>query len=171
MKTGKGQRGFSLVEFLIATSIVACAVLGVAAMFPAAMRSVVVGGETTKATMLAQAMMDIIRSEPFDVLVARYDGLDTRALTVACPLDETSAPPPYDDYTKKKWTCDLRLTGARGTSQGLPGAHGRVRVECVDLGGAAVACPSGLRRVTVGVLWGESSLRSVSLVSHVTRVE
>ncbi len=170
MKTAAGDRGFSLVEFLIATSIVAFAVLGVAAMFPAAMRSVVAGGETTKATMLAQAMTDIIRSEPFDVLVARYDGLDTRTPAVTCPLDETSAPPPYDDYTRQKWACDLRLTGARGSGPGLPGGYGRVRVECVDPGGAAVACPSGQRRVTVSVFWGESGIRSMSLVSHVARI-
>jgi len=165
-----GPRGLTIVEFLVATSIVAFAILGVASMFPAALRTVMRGGETTKAIMLVQAMADIIRSEPFDVLVARYDNLDTQALTVSCPLDETSAPPPYDDYTKKKWACDLRLTGAQDSGQGLPGASGRVRVECVDAGGAVVACPNGLRRVTVSVLWGESPPRSVSVVSNVARI-
>ncbi len=170
MRRRTGPRGLSLVEFLVATSIVTVALLGVAAMFPAALRTVIRGGETTKATVLAQAMADIIRSEPFDVLVARYNGLNTRTLAVSCPLDETSAPPPYDDYTQKKWACDLLRTGAQDSGQGLPDASGRVRVECVDAGGASVACPAGLRRVTVSVLWGGSLARSVSVVSHVARI-
>ena len=166
----RGPCGLTIVEFLVATSIVAFAILGVASMFPAALRTVMRGGETTKAIMLVQAMADIIRSEPFDVLVARYDNLDTQSLSVSCPLDETGLPPPYDDYTKKKWACDLRLTGAQDSGRGLPGASGRVRVECVDAGGAVVTCPNGLRRVTVSVSWGESPSRSVSVVSHVARI-
>ena len=170
MTGSRRPRGLTLVEFLVATSIAAFAFLGVASMFPAALRIVIRGGETTKATMLAQAMADIIQSEPFDVLVARYNNLNTQTLAVSCPLDETSAPPPYDDYTKKKWACDLLLTGAQDSGQGLPGASGRVRVECMDAGGATVACPAGLRRVTVSVFWGESPPRSVSVVSHVARI-
>ena len=169
--TRRGEpRGLSIVEFLVATSIVAFALLGVASMFPAALRTVIRGGETTKATMLAQAMADIIQSEPFDVLVAHYNNLHTQTLTVSCPLNETSTPPPYADYTKEKWACDLLLTGAQDSGQGLPGASGRVRVECVDAGGAAAVCPAGLRRVTVSVFWGGSPPRSVSVVSNVVRI-
>lgn len=163
-------RGFTLVEFLIATSIVSFAMLGVASMFPAAMRSVIAGGEVTKATMLAQEMADIIRSEPFDVLGARYDNVDTGTLSVSCPLDETSTPPPYADYTAKRWACDLQLTGARDSGRGLRGAYGRVRVDCVDESGAVVTCPSSLQRVTVTVFWGDDGSRSVSLTSHVARI-
>ena len=170
MTRSGGGRGLTIVEFLIATSILAFALLGVASMFPAALRTVIRGGETTKATLLAQEMADIIRSEPFDVLVARYNNLNTQTLAVSCPLDETSAPPPYDDYTKKKWACDLLLTGAQDSGQGLPGASGRVRVECVDAAGAVVACPAGLRRVTVSVFWGGSAPRSVSVTSNVARI-
>lgn len=169
MSRGGGSHGLTIVEFLVAASIAAFAILGVASMFPAALSTVVRGGQATKATMLAQGMADIIRSEPFDVLVARYDNLDTQALDVSCPLDETSAPPPYDDYTKKKWACDLHLTGAQDSGQGLPRASGRVRVECVDASGALVVCPSGLRRVTVTVRWGENPSHAVSVVSHVAR--
>jgi len=163
-------RGFTLVEFLIATSIVSFAMLGVASMFPAAMRTVIAGGEVTKATMLAQEMTDIIRSEPFDVLGARYNNLDTGTLSVSCPLDEVSAPPPYADYIAKRWACDLHLTGARDSGRGLRDAYGRVRVDCVDGGGAVVACPSALQRVTVTVFWGDGGSRSVSLTSHVARI-
>jgi Tfp pilus assembly protein PilV len=170
MRCPAEPRGLSIVEFLVATSIVAFAILGVASMFPAALRSVIAGGEMTKATMLAQAMTDIIRSEPFDVLEARYNNLDTRTLGVSCPLDEASMPPPYDGYTAKRWACDLLMTGALDSGQGLPGAYGRVSVECVDGSGAAAACPSSLRRVTVTVFWGQSGSRSVSAVSHVARI-
>jgi prepilin-type N-terminal cleavage/methylation domain-containing protein len=165
-----GPRGLTLVEFLIATAIVSFAMLGVASMFPAALRSVIAGGETTKATMLVQAMTDIIRSEPFDLIDARYKNLNTQTLSVSCPLDEVGAPPPYDDYIAKRWACDLHMTGARDSGQGLSGAYGRVSVACVDASGTTVACPSALRRVTVTVFWGESGSRSVSLVSHVARI-
>jgi Tfp pilus assembly protein PilV len=158
------------VEFLIATSIVSFAMLGVASMFPAAMRSVIAGGEMTKATMLAQEMTDIIRSEPFEVLAARYNNVNTGALSVSCPLDEAGTPPPYPDYTLKRWACDLQMSGARDSGRGLPGAYGQVSVACVDASGAAVACPSSLQRVTVTVFWGEMVSRSVSLISHVARI-
>lgn len=139
-------------------------------MFPAAMRSVIAGGEMTKATMLAQGMTDIIRSEPFDVLGARYGHVDTGALTVSCPFDEASASPPSSDATLGRWACDLRWAGSLESGRGLPGASGRVRVECVDASGATTACPSSLQRVTVTVSWGEVTSRSVSLVSHVARI-
>jgi hypothetical protein len=158
------------VEFLIATAIVSFALLGVASMFPAALRSVVAGGQITRATLLVQEMTDIIRSEPFDSIQARYDNLNTQTLSVSCPLDEVGAPPPYDDYTAKRWACDLRMSGAQDSGQGLPGASGAVRVECVDVAGVTVTCPSGLRRVTVSVSWGDGGSRSVSLVSSVARI-
>ena len=162
-------RGLTIVEFLIATSIFACATLGVASMFPAALRTVIQGGEMTKATLLVQAMADIIRSEPFDTLVARYNNFNTQALSVSCPLNEATTPPPYADYTKQKWACDLLLTGARDSGQGLPGAYGQVTVACVDGNGAAAACPSSLRRVTVSVFWGAGGSHRVSVVSDVAR--
>lgn len=157
-------------EFLIATAIVSFAMLGVASMFPVAMRSVIAGGETTKASMLAQAMTDIIRSEPFEVIRARYNNRDTGSLAVSCPLDEATTPPPYPDYTLKRWACDLQMVGARDSGRGLPGAHGSVRVECVDGTGAPTACPADLQRVTVTVAWGDAISRSVSLISHVARI-
>ncbi len=165
-----GRRGVTLIELLIATSIVTFALLGVASMFPAALRSVIAGGELTKATMLAQAMTDIIRSEPFDLLVTRYNNLNTRTLNVSCPLDEVGTPPPYDGYTAKRWACDLHLSGARDSGQGLPGAFGQVRVECRDEAGAPAACPSRIRRVTVTVSWGDNGARSVDVVSDVARI-
>jgi len=163
-------RGFTLVEFLMATSIAAFATLGIASMFPTALRSVIAGGEITKATTLVQAMTDIIRSESFENIEARYNHFDTQTLDVSCPLDGGGAGPLPEDYAKKKWTCDLRMTGAHDTGQGLPGGYGQVSVDCVDASGAPVACPSTLRRVIVTVFWGESGSQSVSLVSNVARI-
>jgi len=168
-RTGR-PRGFTLVEFLMATSIAAFATLGIASMFPTALRTVVAGGEITKATTLVQAMTDIIRSESFEIIEARYNHLDTQTLNVSCPLNEGGAGPLPDDYAKKKWTCDLRMTGAQDTGQGLPDGYGRVNVDCVDASGMPAACSSNLRRVIVSVFWGESGSHSVSLVSHVARI-
>ena len=43
--------GLTLIEVLFALSVLAFALLGVAGMFPSAMRSVSVGGQMTKATI------------------------------------------------------------------------------------------------------------------------
>ena len=149
--------GVTLVEFLIATSIMAFVALGVAGMFPAAFRSVVVGGQVTKATVLAQEMMDMIRNDPFDSLVSRYNGFNTNSLSVTCPLADVDK-----GDTKKKWKCDLLADTVKTGGRGLPAAYGTV----------AVTSPmADLLRVTVTVFWDRNGARSVNLVTYVARAE
>jgi Tfp pilus assembly protein PilV len=180
MSRGKAREGLTLVEVLIATSVIAFAALGVASMFPAAFNSVLAGGQVTKATMLAQAMIDMIKSEPFDVLQSRYDGLNTAALTgMTCPaeLHAFSSPDDYrQNFNKMKWWCDLQPSAAQDVGQslplgqGLPAGYGAVSVECVDASGATGACSAtDVRRVTVTVFWGLNGSRSVGLVANVAR--
>lgn len=149
----------------------AITLLGVAGMFPAAFRSVVAGGQVTKATTLTQEMGDMIRNEPFDSLVTRYNGFDTRNLTVTCPVTASG----YDaDYNKKKWTCDILATTAQGSGQGLPSGYGTVAVACLNADGTtntAVPCPTDLRRVTVTVTWNREASQFVSLITYVARAE
>ncbi len=168
-KRRTGWAGLTLVELLFAISVTAMTGLGVAGMFPAAFRSVVSGGQVTKATILAQAMVDMIRNDPFDTLVSRYNGFDTRGLTVACPV----APGGFDPaYNKKKWTCDLLATTAQSSGRGLPSGFGTVSVACLNADGTSGTCNStDLRLVTVVVTWGSQGSRSVSLVSYVARTE
>jgi len=166
---GAGRAGLTLIEFLFAISVTAMTALGIAGMFPAALRSVVSGGQVTKATVLAQAMTDAIRNDPFDTLVSRYNGLDTNNLSVTCPVTATA----YDaDFNKKKWKCDLVATTAQLSGRGLPAAYGTVAVACLNASGTTnttVPCPTDLRRLTVTVTWDRQGARSVSLITYVAR--
>lgn len=174
---GSNRPGLTLVETLFAVSILAFALLGVAGMFPSAMRSVQSGGQTTKATMLAREMIDMIRADAFNSLVATYNNFDTSTLTVTCPVAQTIPPAtPDPNYNKKKWTCDIAASGTLNTGQGLAGGRGTVAVACVyfntttpfaemsDLG-----CTMNTRKVTVTLTWGPQQSYSVSLVTYVAQ--
>ncbi len=183
MDVRPGLTGLTLIEVLFAVSVLAFVLLGVAGMFPSAMRSVHGGGHTTKATMLAREMIDMIRADSFDSLVSRYDGLDSRALAVTCPATPPTPSNPDPDYNKKKWTCDMAASGTRDSGQGLPSGRGTVSVACVNFGNTSpfkesdIACPTPdptdntTRKVTVTVTWGAQASRSVSLVTYVTRIQ
>ncbi len=178
-----GLTGLTLIEVLFAVSVLAFALLGVVGMFPSAMRSVHGGGQTTKATMLAREMIDMIRADTFDSLVSRYDGFDSSKLAVTCPATPPIPSRPDPDYNKRKWTCDIAASGTRDTGQGLPGGRGTVSVACVNFGNTSpfnesnIACPTPnptdntTRKVTVTVTWGAQASRSVSLVTYVTRTQ
>lgn len=169
MRTGGrlGHAGFTLIELLFAMAVTTFAALGVAGMFPAALRSVVVGGQVTKATSLAQEMADMIRADTF-ANVAAYHGTDTRP-SLACPT-----PPATDCANKRKWKNDIPATTAQSAGRGLPEGYGTVAVLCVNPDGtpnAASPCPTDLRRVTVTVTWDRQGSRSLSLVTYVARTE
>ena len=175
---GASRPGLTLIEVLFAISVLAFALLGVAGMFPSAMRSVQSGGETTKATMLAREMIDMIRADAFDSLVSRYNSADTSKLTVTCPVTPPTPSTPDPDYNKKKWVCDIAASGTRDTGQGLPGGRGTIAVTCVDFNTTApfneisdAGCTKNTRKVTVWITWGAQGSRAVSLVSYVTRTE
>jgi prepilin-type N-terminal cleavage/methylation domain-containing protein len=179
MRAGRriDRPGFTLIELLFAVSIMAFALLGVAGMFPAAYRSVMAGGHESKATALARQMLEEIRADAFDSLVSRYNALDTRSLTVTCPVPLPTPSSPDPDYNKKKWACDLRPTGTAdpgpdNSGQGLPAGYGAVTVACVNPDGSSGSCGgTDLRRVTVTVSWESRVSRSISLVSYVGRLE
>jgi type IV pilus modification protein PilV len=173
-----GPQGLTLIEVLFALSILAFALLGVAGMFPSAMRSVQGGGETTKATVLARGMIDMIRADAFDSLVSQYNNFDTRTLTVTCPVTPPTPSSPDANYNKKKWTCDIAASGTRDTGQGLPGGRGTIAVACVDFNATSPfqeksdsGCTKDTRKVTVTVTWGIQGSRSVSMVTYVARTE
>ena len=179
-------RGVTLIEFLFAVTITAFVGLGVASMFPAALRSVMRGGNLTKATALTREMAEMIRTEPFDALLTTpnagnnwtgYNSFDTRNLTVTCPPSTpVSGGTSYDPvYLKKKWTCDIVPDGTLATGKGLPGrlpvAYGTVTAVCLNPSGtinASSPCPTDIRRVTVTITW-DSGARSITLTTNVSR--
>jgi len=101
--------------------------------------------------------------------VSRYNGFDSRTLSVTCPFSSSL----FDaNAIKKKWKCDLLATEAQLTGRGLPDAYGTSSVSCLNADGTAGACGStDLRRVTVMVAWGRGGSRFVSLVTYVARTQ
>jgi len=63
------QTGFSLIELLIGMSLMAVALLSIAAMFSTGYSDVHAGGKTTMATAAARQMIEDIQTLPFDRLV------------------------------------------------------------------------------------------------------
>lgn len=88
---GQGQRtddrGFTLVEVLIAGTLLAVALLAIASMFPTAYSNVEYGGRRTKAVTLAQQKMEALRAGNFPPSTTgspeTVDGIYTRAWTVS----------------------------------------------------------------------------------------
>jgi len=181
-----GPAGLTLIEFLFATSVIAFVGLGVAGMFPTAFRSVLMGGQITKATTLARSMAEMVQTEPFETLTwtpsagthfAGVHAFDTRS---ASQVPSDSGCPPsigttYDgrnSYNKRKWRCDLEGEGAQTTGKGLSGGYGIVSVACVNPDGTvngATPCPTDLRRIAIEVHWDRQVSRVVNVVTHVLR--
>ena len=63
------QAGFSLIELLIGMSLMAVALLSIAAMFSTGYNDVHAGGRTTMGTSAARQMIEDIQTLPFDRLV------------------------------------------------------------------------------------------------------
>ena len=184
-----GRPGLTLLEILFAIVVMAVALLGVASMFPAALRSVMTGGQTSKATMLAREMIEMIQVDAFDNLDTNYQGFSTSSLmpglmenppAFTCPVKTPPAPGAFvgPEYSKRKWTCDMLIVGANsGTpdaGQGLPEGVGTIHVDCVDPSGtinSTAPCPTEIRQVTVTVTWNSRGARSVSLVTYVAKTE
>jgi Tfp pilus assembly protein PilV len=164
--------GLTLIEFLFATSIMAVVALGVAGMFPAALRSVVTGGHVTKATALAREMAEMIRLEAarperFDSLISDYNGTNTDTVNYNCLTGTPSTRTP-----KEKWKCDIVATTAQQSGSGLPAGYGTVAVTCINANGTENTtnpCTTDLRRATVTVTWEPTGSRSVSVVTNVVR--
>ena len=85
--TPRARAGFSLPETLLAAAVVATVLLAVTRMLPTASQRITTGGNMTRASALAQALMEMIRGEAHFADVLAYDGLDTgrgETLPAAC---------------------------------------------------------------------------------------
>jgi Tfp pilus assembly protein PilV len=129
--------GFTLIEFLFACSVMAFVALGVAGMFPSALRSVVSGGQVTKATVLAQEMINMIRNEPFDNLYLTpssgngytgYGTFNTSNLPATCPSGSGDS-----CRNKMKWKSDLLADTVQSSGRGLPAGYGTVAITCLNI--------------------------------------
>ena len=173
--------GLSLLEVLLASVVLGVAILGIAGAFPAALRTVTGGGHLTRATHLAQQMMEAIRSDASD-LIPRYAGKDGLGVSTEVPgnfpedwpwpcADGLTWPEQFCGNTKLlRWRQDLGQRGDGG--RGLPRAVGLVGVtdheRPVQGGGGAVSSATSMLRISVTVNWeGALGRRQVTLISAV----
>lgn len=140
--------GFTLVELLVALSILSIGILSVAQLFIFSQRHAHDGRIETQATALAEEIREKVMSENFDDLVSIFDGVDTNVpSSVTLPCQEWAS------------HLDERLgSEGRGQLQVLQPAED---VEIVD----------GMLTIVVTVSWQESGqARSLPLRFSVAQI-
>lgn len=152
---GSGKRGLTTVEVLLAATVIAIALLGVAGLFPTAFRNVRAGGYMTKATAIARGIMETLLARPFTGLTA-YHGVTTSDCSVLSGMVRADC---------EAWAEALAFSSTEGA--GLPSGEATIAVctavpSCVPI--------SGLARVTVTVEWvGGVGEKAVELQTYVAK--
>ena len=134
------NRGLTLVEILIAMAILSVAVLGIVGMLPVAYQHLRVGGDLTKATALAQRMIELLRDERLQTL-PRYHQADTRQNS-SFPADDLEGTQAfYGGSAFQRWRDDIASAAFGGE---VHQSWGRIEVASID---------RGLLSLTVTVGW------------------
>jgi prepilin-type N-terminal cleavage/methylation domain-containing protein len=147
--------GLTLVELLIAMAILSVASLGILGMFPVAHQHLRAGGDLTKATALAQQMVEVLRDERLQT-VSRYHNADTRE-TASFPADDLGGTPPFRGGSSlRRWREEI---AGEPFGDGLSQGWGRIGIASLD---------RGLLAITVTIGWPSSlSERTVQLTTYV----
>lgn len=152
----KGPRGLTLPEILIAASVLTVALLAMAGMFPTAFQNVKAGGQMTKATAIAQKMMEHLRNQPFSALTSLppsgYNGLNntSNCNTLSEPVRTAC----------NTWKDDITFSSDWG--KGLPSGSWSIAATLVN------PPANDLAQVTVTVGWTENrGSKTVELVTYV----
>ncbi len=99
--------GFSLVEVLIATAIVAITFLAIASMFPTAYRNVDWSGEQTTAVALAEQQLEWLMNQSY---VSPFLTAGTTPLNLAGPYAGYTRTTTIQDDTPMVGVKDVRVT-------------------------------------------------------------
>jgi type IV pilus assembly protein PilV len=75
-----GQEGFTLIEVMIALTILLLGIGGLLAMHLTAMRATSFSRHATEATVLAEGKMEALRTEPATAVVGGTDQVDARGV-------------------------------------------------------------------------------------------
>lgn len=158
IRTGQ-ERGFSLIEVIIALALLAAVLLTISGLFIQGSQSVNSGRDLTEATSLATNILEDMDKWAFTQLYTNYCGT-----TASGALTFTT-----DNLQTNGTTCSAITTTASGWQNGirqrLPNSKGTVVVT--PMGGATFAAAKGVR-VQVTVSWymrarTSSNPRQVSL--------
>lgn len=104
-RTLKDEKGFSLIELLIAMSVLAIGMLAAASMQYSAVRNNTQGNVSTQASMLAKSQLEMLKNQDIDsAVLAAGDYSD------ATPIDENGNP---GGIYNRSWRIDPLGTSAR----------------------------------------------------------
>lgn len=147
----RASRGFTFVEILVAATIMVGALLAIATVLPTADMTLHRAGQVSKATALAQQMLETIKNDPFIDLL-QYNGVDTRT-TTTWPADDPVPPVSgaagnfMGNSNVLRWRDDINLYLISGG--GITGGYGTISVVNVAMDGTNPI----LRKITVIVGW------------------
>ncbi len=156
----RGMAGLTLPEVLLATVIITVGILGVVGLFPTALQNIQYGGHMSQASSLTQAMIEMIRTEPFGT-VFKYHDLDTNRSPTGLPATVLSH---YQEWCRDIVDPDPSWCqpSAPNPSGALPQGRGTIAV-------ATVPWSPDLLRVTVTVTWQERGSQTITFVTYVAR--
>jgi type IV pilus assembly protein PilV len=160
VKKRSGEAGFTLVEGMIATTILSVGVLAIAGLHGISLKRNVDSTELSQATNLANEIIERIQYNRRNVTA--YNGIDTSA---ACTQNPINQPMALGDCNQ--WRTMMTTQQASGISQasGLPGVRGRVQVNPV-----ATNPSLGQSSVIVTVTWSGLSMGNTAGTTRTVRV-
>ncbi len=144
MKLTNKQHGFTLVEVLVAVSVFAIGLMGLAGLQLTAMKNNTSAHARTVATMLAQDIADRARAN--SSVTYSYDGTGALpSVTAACEQTAGCTQQQMADTDIRRWLDSI------STSTDLPNARGVICVDSVPDAVAPAALPNcdGVGNVTV----------------------
>jgi len=137
-------KGFTLVELLVAVSIFAIGMLGLAGLQVSSMRSNQVATMRWQASVLAYNMADRIRVNPVAGLAGDYSGDPSDTPPICTGANTVCTPANMADYDKSIWLTEIgALPGGVGTITDNGGGSFTVTVRWDDRrnGATGTNCP------------------------------
>lgn len=124
----RDQRGFTLIEILVALVILSVGLLGVASLQVQGLRNNQSAYLRSQATLLAYDMADRMRTNSDSAIAGSYNDFDTKGAVPSEPSCTTSAtgcsPANQSDADKFEWA--RRVNGSDDTIILLPDAQGKI---------------------------------------------
>ena len=129
------DRGFTLIEVMVALIVLVLGVLGASAMTLAAIRDSKQSALRSQASALAYELSDLIRMTPDATQLAIFTGAPPSSVsscwTTGCSLDDMAR----NNYFE--WRA--KLTGVNGTLTGLPNGDARICRDAANLASDAAS--------------------------------
>lgn len=152
--------GFTLVEVLVAMSILAVGILGIAGLAGTAIRSSGYSQAITQANNLAQDRVEALQSIPFNNLESTDSVTARTDLRRTCTQTDTTTSRPV-------YTCTPTTTAITLNNQDFNWSY---TVTRIDLDGNGIAAPNkdGLKRLDVTISWTDTLWQNTRSITVAT---